>query len=77
MKVPLLDLKEQNEALRPEVEAALGRVLDANAFILGDEVAAFERTGGILRCRLYHQLLRVRTRWWAMMALDIGPVTRS
>ena len=43
MKVPLLDLKEQNEALRPEIEAALGRVLDANAFILGDEVAAFEK----------------------------------
>ncbi|MGD9564039.1 MAG: DegT/DnrJ/EryC1/StrS family aminotransferase [Pyrinomonadaceae bacterium] len=43
MKVPLLDLKEQNERLRPEIEAALGRVLDTNAFILGGEVAELER----------------------------------
>lgn len=43
MKVPLLDLKEQNDALRPEIEAALGRVLDTNGFILGGEVAALEK----------------------------------
>lgn len=43
MKVPLLDIKEQNESLRPEIEAALGRVLDTNGFILGAEVAALER----------------------------------
>jgi dTDP-4-amino-4,6-dideoxygalactose transaminase len=43
MKVPLLDLKEQNDLLRPEIEAALGRVLDTNGFILGNEVAALEK----------------------------------
>lgn len=43
MQVPLLDLKEQNETLRPEIEAALGRVLDTNAFILGGEVAELEK----------------------------------
>src|SRR4030095_13171320 len=43
MRVPLLDLKEQNETLRPEIEAALGRVLDTNAFILGGEVAELEK----------------------------------
>lgn len=42
MKVPLLDLAEQNAKLRPEIEAALGRVLDANGFILGSEVKALE-----------------------------------
>lgn len=42
MKVPLLDLTEQNSMLRPEIEAALGRVLDTNAFILGGEVKALE-----------------------------------
>lgn len=42
MNVPLLDLKEQNAALRPEIEAALGRVLDTNGFILGGEVAELE-----------------------------------
>jgi len=43
MKVPLLDLREQNEALRPEIEAAMGRILDTNAFILGGEVAELEK----------------------------------
>lgn len=43
MKVPLLDLSEQNQALRPEIEAALGKVLDTNGFILGAEVAALEK----------------------------------
>jgi len=42
MIVPLLDLTEQNTALRPEIEAALGRVLDTNGFILGGEVKALE-----------------------------------
>jgi dTDP-4-amino-4,6-dideoxygalactose transaminase len=42
MKVPLLDLAEQNQNLRPEIEAALGRVLDTNGFILGSEVKALE-----------------------------------
>ncbi|HEX6125615.1 MAG TPA: aminotransferase class I/II-fold pyridoxal phosphate-dependent enzyme, partial [Pyrinomonadaceae bacterium] len=42
MKVPLLDLSEQNSALRPQIEAALARVLDTNAFILGGEVQALE-----------------------------------
>lgn len=42
MKVPLLDLSEQNSALRPQIEAALGRVLDTNGFILGGEVKALE-----------------------------------
>ncbi|HTH52207.1 MAG TPA: DegT/DnrJ/EryC1/StrS family aminotransferase [Pyrinomonadaceae bacterium] len=43
MNVPLLDLKEQNSVLRPEIEAALARVLDTNGFILGSEVAALEK----------------------------------
>lgn len=43
MKVPLLDLAEQNQLLRPEIETALGRVLDTNGFILGAEVAALEK----------------------------------
>lgn len=42
MNVPLLDLKEQNSTLRPEIEAALARVLDTNGFILGAEVAELE-----------------------------------
>ncbi|MCC7418329.1 MAG: DegT/DnrJ/EryC1/StrS family aminotransferase [Acidobacteria bacterium] len=43
MKVPFLDLQAQHRALRPELDAALARVLDSGQFVLGDEVAAFER----------------------------------
>jgi len=43
MPVPLLDLKAQHATLRAETEAALRRVVEAQQFILGDEVAAFER----------------------------------
>lgn len=43
MKVPLLDLKIQNDALRPEVDAAIKKVLDSNGFILGSEVSELEK----------------------------------
>jgi dTDP-4-amino-4,6-dideoxygalactose transaminase len=39
----MLDLKRQYEALRQEVLDAVGRVMDSQQFILGEEVAAFER----------------------------------
>ena len=42
MKVPLLDLQAQYLAIRSEVRAAIDRVCDAQLFILGPEVAAFE-----------------------------------
>jgi dTDP-4-amino-4,6-dideoxygalactose transaminase len=42
MKVPLLDLKGQNEPLRAEIDAAIKKVLDSNAFIMGAEVKALE-----------------------------------
>ncbi|MGI8786616.1 MAG: DegT/DnrJ/EryC1/StrS family aminotransferase [Pyrinomonadaceae bacterium] len=43
MKVPLLDLKEQNDSLRPEIDEAIKRVLDSNGFILGAEVQTLEK----------------------------------
>ena len=42
MKVPLLDLKRQNEACGAELRAAFERVLASGQFILGPEVDAFE-----------------------------------
>jgi len=39
----MLDLDRQYQALRPELLDALGRVIDSRQFILGEEVAAFER----------------------------------
>ena len=41
--IPYLDLQSQYRAIKPEIDAAIGRVLDSTQFILGDEVAAFER----------------------------------
>lgn len=75
MEVPLLDLKEQNSALRTDIEAALARVLDTNAFILGGEVAALEselaqycQTKFAIGCASGSDALLL-----AMMAFDIGP----
>jgi len=42
-KIPLVDLSAQHESIRDSVMEALGRILDSSQFILGDELAAFER----------------------------------
>src|SRR5919107_2157544 len=42
MQVPLLDLKRQHEALREELREALGRVLDSQQFIMGEDVRRLE-----------------------------------
>ena len=42
MKVPLLDLKQQNEPLAPQLEEAFRRVLHSGQYILGREVEQFE-----------------------------------
>lgn len=75
MNVPLLDLKEQNDNLRPEFQAALGRVLDTNEFILGEEVAALEKdlaaycgTKYAVGCASGSDAILL-----ALMALDVGP----
>jgi dTDP-4-amino-4,6-dideoxygalactose transaminase len=41
--VPMLDLTPHNGPLLPEIRAAFDRVMSKNAFVLGEEVAAFER----------------------------------
>ena len=43
VKVPYLDLKAQYRSIKPEIDAAIARVLDSCQFALGPEVAAFER----------------------------------
>ena len=75
MKVPLLDLSEQNTSLRPEIEAALGRVLDTNAFILGGEVKELENelaeycsTKHAIGCASGSDALLL-----ALMAVGVGP----
>ena len=41
--IPILDLRPQFEALRPEIMAAITRVIESGQFIMGPDVAAFER----------------------------------
>jgi dTDP-4-amino-4,6-dideoxygalactose transaminase len=43
MTIPLVDLHAQYLALKPEVDAALQRVIENSAFILGPEVKTFEQ----------------------------------
>lgn len=43
MKVPLLDLKAQYQSIRPEIEAALGPVIESQAFVLGIPVSECEK----------------------------------
>ena len=43
MTVPFVDFKAQVAALRPELDAAIARVLDSGFFILGPEGEALER----------------------------------
>ncbi|MDQ3130076.1 MAG: DegT/DnrJ/EryC1/StrS family aminotransferase [Acidobacteriota bacterium] len=74
MKVSLLDIKEQNQSLRPEIEAALGRVLDTNGFILGAEVAALE-TELAAYCGTKHAIACASgtdAQLLALMAFDVG-----
>ena len=40
--IPYLDLKAQYRSLKPEIDAAIARVLESCQFVLGDEVARFE-----------------------------------
>ncbi|HTS35729.1 MAG TPA: DegT/DnrJ/EryC1/StrS family aminotransferase [Candidatus Solibacter sp.] len=43
IKIPLLDLKAQYRSIKPEIDAAIARVLDSCQFVLGSEVGAFEQ----------------------------------
>ena len=43
IKVPYLDLKAQYQSIKPEIDAAIARVLESCQFVLGPEVAAFEQ----------------------------------
>ncbi|NOX62530.1 MAG: DegT/DnrJ/EryC1/StrS family aminotransferase [Chloroflexi bacterium] len=43
MNIPLVDLKAQYQSIKPEIDAAIQRVVDNTAFIMGREVADFEQ----------------------------------
>jgi dTDP-4-amino-4,6-dideoxygalactose transaminase len=41
--IPLVDLKAQYAAIKPEIDAAMQRVVSNTSFILGKEVSEFEK----------------------------------
>ncbi|MCA1837848.1 MAG: DegT/DnrJ/EryC1/StrS family aminotransferase, partial [Actinobacteria bacterium] len=41
--IPLVDLKAQYATIKPEIDAAIQRVINNTSFILGKEVADFEQ----------------------------------
>jgi dTDP-4-amino-4,6-dideoxygalactose transaminase len=43
IKIPYLDLKAQYHSIKAEIDAAIAGVLESSQFVLGDEVAGFER----------------------------------
>lgn len=42
-RVPYLDLNAQYRSIKPEIDAVIGKVVDSCQFVLGTEVAAFEK----------------------------------
>ena len=55
MKVPLLDLAEQHIQLRPELEAAIGRVLDTK---VGDNFGRMQVTDSVTNSADFRQAVR-------------------
>jgi dTDP-4-amino-4,6-dideoxygalactose transaminase len=43
VKVPFLDLKAQYHSIKPEIDAAVAKIMESSQFVLGEEVAGFER----------------------------------
>ena len=41
--IPFLDLKAQYHSIKPEIDAAVFKILESSQFVLGEEVAGFER----------------------------------
>ncbi|MDB4967976.1 MAG: DegT/DnrJ/EryC1/StrS aminotransferase [Myxococcales bacterium] len=75
MKVPLLDLRAQYVAVGPAVEAAVKRVLESGHYILGEDVAAFEKELSAATGRPHAVAVSSGTDalLLALMALDLGP----
>jgi dTDP-4-amino-4,6-dideoxygalactose transaminase len=75
VNVPLVDLKAQYRSIKPEIDEAVHRVLDECAYILGPEVAAFEREFAAY-CGTAHGIgvsSGTAALHLALLAADVGP----
>jgi len=75
MRVPLLDLRAQYATLAPAIEAAVKRVLESGHYILGEDVAAFEKELAAATGRAHAVAVSSGTDalLLALMALGVGP----
>jgi dTDP-4-amino-4,6-dideoxygalactose transaminase len=73
--IPFVDLQAQYQSIKPEIDAAIGRVLESGQFVLGPEVAAFEQAFAAY-CHASHALgLNSGTSalHLALLAAGVGP----
>ena len=75
MKIPLVDVAAEVRALRPEIDAAVARVLDSAHFINGPEVSALEDALAPVAGARFAVGVSSGTDALlvALMAMDIGP----
>lgn len=75
MNIPILDLTRQYRAIKPEIDAAIRRVVESGRFILGPEVEALERELAQL-CGVKHAIgvaSGTDALLLALRALGLGP----
>src|SRR5881392_622060 len=75
IKVPYLDLKAQYHSIKAEIDEAIARVLDSCQFVLGPEVAQFEKEFaaycGTSECIALNS--GTSALHLALLAADVGP----
>ncbi|MCA1413380.1 DegT/DnrJ/EryC1/StrS family aminotransferase [Bradyrhizobium sp. NBAIM20] len=73
--IPFLDLKAQYSEIKPEIDAAVARVVSSGHFVLGPEVTAFERRFadycGTAHCRAVNS--GTSALHLALLAAGVGP----
>src|ERR1051326_6770010 len=75
MQVPFLDLKIHHDSMRPELEKAIGEVIDSNAFAGGPFVAKFEQEFAAF-CGAASAIgvgNGTDALWLSLLALGVGP----
>jgi dTDP-4-amino-4,6-dideoxygalactose transaminase len=75
MKIPLVDLYAQYQAIKPEVDAAIQRVIANSSYILGPEVKTFEDDWAAF-CQVKHAVgtdSGTAALHLALLLLEVGP----
>lgn len=75
MTIPFVDLKAQYRSIKPEIDEAVMRVLESAQFVLGPEVAAFEKDFAAF-CGVEHALgvnSGTSALHLALLAAGVGP----